>query len=75
MHVYIGGCVTKIFCYCIERHCTMNVHTLIHYVDGVINLGPLWSQSTFAFENLNGWLTSLHNGPSKPDKQVHALNT
>ena len=38
----------------------MNVHTLIHYVDGVINLGPLWSQSTFAF----------HNGPSKPDKQV-----
>lgn len=33
---------------------TMNVHLLIHMCNAVRNLGPLWAQSTFAFESNNG---------------------
>jgi hypothetical protein len=40
---------------------TFNLHMLLHYVNSVENIGPLWATSTFAFENANGILrTSIH---------------
>lgn len=49
----------KVFCEKIvelypQEICTMNVHSLIHLVQTVKNLGPLWSYSCFGFESMNG---------------------
>lgn len=35
---------------------TFNVHQLLHICRGVLNWGPLWSQSTFSFESANFYL-------------------
>lgn len=53
-----------------DRHCTANVHTLLHLPDAVRNLGPLWAHSTFPFEGMNGWLSDLYHGTREPQKQI-----
>ena len=37
-----------------DRYFGMNVHCLVHLPDGVVETGPLWVNSMFAFESLNG---------------------
>lgn len=39
-----------------------NVHFLLHLPKSVLNFGPLWAHSCFAFETANGYLISLVNG-------------
>ncbi|CAH1267164.1 Hypp3965 [Branchiostoma lanceolatum] len=39
-----------------------NFHCLVHYVDNVRELGPLWAHSCFHFEDLNGQLMKLVHG-------------
>ncbi len=39
-----------------KRLCTANMHSLIHLVKFVTLWGPLWTHSTFCFENANGLL-------------------
>ena len=45
-----------------QEVCTMNVHSLIHLVQTVKNLGPLWSCSCFGFESMNGHLKKHCHG-------------
>ena len=42
--------------------CTANVHSLIHLVKFVKLWGPLWTHSTFSFENANGVLKRQIHG-------------
>lgn len=51
-----------------EMSMVMNVHTLLHLTDAVRNVGPLWTQSAFAFEGFNGVLRNYINGTT------HVLN-
>ncbi|XP_053398926.1 uncharacterized protein LOC123537936 [Mercenaria mercenaria] len=52
------------------RHETSNLHCLLHLVEKVEELGPLWSQSCFFFEDLNGDLRSLFHGTTKIELQI-----
>ena len=54
---------------------TINVHSLLHLVEDVRNLGPLWCHSCFIFENMNGVLKALFHGSQQVNKQVHLLVT
>ena len=45
-----------------KKHMTYNVHQLLHAVDTVHNWGPLWPNSTFAFESYNGNLLKMFHG-------------
>lgn len=47
-----------------------NVHSLLHLAWTVKNWGPLWTQSTFPFENMNGALTRLVKGNTHPLHQI-----
>ena len=49
---------------------TINVHQLLHLVNVVQNLGPLWVYSCFSFESLNGKLLKLVHGANKPVLQI-----
>lgn len=45
-----------------KHHVTMNVHLLRHIGDEVKYSGPLWAQSLFGFEAMNGVLVKTVNG-------------
>jgi hypothetical protein len=45
-----------------KTNMVMNVHLLNHLTDACINLGPLWSQSAFAFEDFNSVLLNYVKG-------------
>ena len=49
---------------------TINVHSLLHVCDNVRNLGPLWCNSCFPFENMNGVLKLMFHGSQRVDRQV-----
>lgn len=53
-----------------QNNVTHNVHLMLHVVDGVRNLGPLWAQSTFGFESFNGFLARSVKGPTKILHQI-----
>ena len=48
----------------------INVHSIVHLVDTVKDLGPLFVYSCFPFESLNGDLKTLFHGTQAIDKQV-----
>lgn len=53
---------------------TMNVHCLLHLCQKVEDLGPLWAQSCFFYEDLNGDLRSLFHGTQNVQTQIcHAV--
>lgn len=52
------------------RYQTSNVHLLLHAVDRVRDLGPLWANSCFYFEDYNGQLRSLFHGTQKIEIQI-----
>ena len=49
---------------------TLNVHQLLHLVDDVRDLGPLYTHSCFAFEDKNGFLLKLIHGTQFIDSQI-----
>ena len=44
------------------QNMSYNVHQLLHIVDSVRNWGPLWYNSAFPFESMNGKLLKLFHG-------------
>lgn len=57
-----------------EENMVMNIHTVLHLVWTVKNWGPLWTQSTFCFENMNGMLTRYVRGTTYPLHQISTKN-
>ena len=53
-----------------ERYLTINVHSLLHLCDTVRDLGPLWANSCFPFEDANGSLLKLFHGTQYVDLQI-----
>ena len=53
------------------RFTTMNIHQLLHLVDDVRDLGPLFTHSCFHFEDKNGFiLKCIYNGTQSIDRQI-----
>ncbi|XP_067203636.1 uncharacterized protein [Linepithema humile] len=57
------------FLYGIE-FCSINLHQLLHLPDCVKNLGPLWANTCYEYESLNGKLLKLIHGTSHIDSQI-----
>ena len=54
---------TAVYFYCSEkRYVTIKIHQLLHLVECVRHLGPLWAHSCFPFEDLNGRLKKMFHG-------------
>lgn len=53
-----------------NRAPTFNVHSLLHLVDSVRKTGPLWSSSTFHFENGIRICKNYVNGPNNVGYQI-----
>lgn len=49
---------------------TFNVHSLLHLTKSVENLGPLWAQSAFMFENYNGHLLKQVKSSNAVPQQI-----
>ena len=52
------------------RYETANVHYLVHLVDNVRAMGPLWGHSCFHFEDKNGFLLKLLHGTQNVQFQL-----
>lgn len=86
MHLLLQKQVTPIMCNAAEEMlqdfyklvpelygismCTMNVHSLIHLPYFVRLWGPLWTQSAFCFESMNGNLTGIVHSTRKIAEQL-----
>ena len=53
-----------------SEHVSYNVHILIHLPDAVLNWGPLWLHSAFAYEDIIGLLKGMYHGTQLIPKQV-----
>lgn len=51
-------------------HMTSNLHSLRHLALGVLDFGPLWVTSCFAFESMNGILKSMVHGTKYAELQI-----
>ena len=65
----------KHFCLRIEelygcRYETYNAHGLLHLVERVKDLGPLWANSCFCFEDFNGELRHLFHSTQQVEMQI-----
>ena len=49
---------------------TYNIHLLSHLTQSVQHCGPLWSNSNFCYESMNGRLVRYINGPTDVIKQI-----
>ena len=54
---------------------TINMHNLLHVHRSVLQLGPLWANSSFEFEDANGDLKALFHGYQNIDMQVITART
>lgn len=53
-----------------ERFQTFNIHQVLHLKQTVENLGPLWSNSCFPFEDFNGDLAGYFHGSQNIQGQI-----
>lgn len=53
-----------------ETKMVMNMHLVKHLVGCVRQLGPLWAQSLFVYEDFNGYLLKLVSGPTNVMTQI-----
>jgi len=53
-----------------EKYMTINFHLLLHTVDSVHQLGPLWTSSCFSFEDYNGELGGFFHGTQHVHSQI-----
>jgi len=60
----------KMQSYYTGRQMTMNTHQLLHLTQVVLNFGPLYSYSCFAFEGMNGSLLNYIKGTQHIEKQI-----
>ena len=58
-----------------ERYASLNLHYLLHYPEAVQQLGPMWANTCYEFENANGELKQLFHGTRKIDIQVSIKST
>ena len=70
-----AGKLLKHFCIRVEelygsRYETYNIHCLLHLVDRVKDLGPLWTHSCFCFEDYNGELRHFFHGTQHVEMQI-----
>ena len=68
-------CLLFHFCILFEgyyglRYQTANIHLLVHLVDDVRLLGPLWTHSCFHFEDKNGFLQKTFHGTQNIQFQI-----
>lgn len=56
-----------------KRFQTFNLHQLLHLKNNVENLGPLWSNSCFPFEDYNGDLKGYFHGSQNIQGQVRKI--
>ena len=47
-----------------------NIHLLLHLAEAVKNLGPLWANNAFCFENENRFILKLKKSPKLISKQI-----
>lgn len=52
------------------RHCSINVHMLLHLADCVRFLGPLFVYGCFGYENINGEMLRDIHGKTNVDSQI-----
>jgi Protein of unknown function (DUF1258) len=52
------------------EHVSYNVHLLTHIKNTVLNWGPLWGSSAFAFEDANGTIKELFHGTQAVPQQM-----
>lgn len=58
-----------------DRSCTVNAHSLTHLAHYVRLWGPLWDHSAFAFESMNGYITSMvHSKYMIADQLVFSID-
>ncbi len=50
--------------------CTLNVHCLTHLAHYVRLWGPLWTESLFGFESMNGHMVSMLHSKRKLAEQL-----
>ena len=55
------------------EHCTVNVHLQTHFTHFVRLFGPLWTHSSFPFEDCIGHLVRKSHGTHHIAKQVKLL--
>ncbi|CAC5414618.1 unnamed protein product [Mytilus coruscus] len=53
-----------------KKYMTLNIHQLVHLVDCVKELGPLYTHSYFPFEDKNGFVLKLIRGTQNIDSQI-----
>ncbi|XP_044019144.1 uncharacterized protein LOC122859546 isoform X2 [Aphidius gifuensis] len=53
-----------------KRAMSYNIHLLLHICRSVRNWGPLWTHSTFPFENQNRFLLNLKHSPARIIPQI-----
>ncbi|CAC5384005.1 unnamed protein product [Mytilus coruscus] len=53
-----------------KKYMTLNIHQLVHLVDCVNELGPLYTHSCFPFEDKNGFVLKLIRGTQNIDSQI-----
>lgn len=53
-----------------KKYMTLNIHQLVHLVDCVKELGPLYTHSCFPFEDKNGFVLKLIRGTQNIDSQI-----
>ncbi|XP_036141154.1 uncharacterized protein LOC118647030 isoform X2 [Monomorium pharaonis] len=53
-----------------EKCVTFNIHSLLHIVQSIKMVGPLWANSAFVFESTNYDLKQKVSGPKSVDNQI-----
>lgn len=53
-----------------KKHCSYNVHQILHLVQSVRDFGPLWSHSAFTFESFNAVLLKMIKGTQGVPAQI-----
>lgn len=53
-----------------KENVVMNLHLLIHMTETVRQWGPLWAQSAFPYETMNGVINKYVNGPVQAVHQI-----
>lgn len=53
-----------------DRELTYNIHQLTHLAQTVLNFGPLFVQSAFPYEDMNGWIGNRTHGTNNVDTEI-----
>ena len=68
--LFYNFCLKFPFLYDGDRHCTINIHQLVHLPDDVLELAGLWTHSCFGVENQNNFTLKLFHGTQNVEFQI-----